>query len=165
MNTTVSMPAYVEPVIRSIRVAAPPARAFEIFSTGIDRWWIPTHSILASKSPQASVAIEPRVGGRWYERGQDGSECDWGHVLAWEPPRRLVLAWQLDSRWEFDPLLVTEVEVRFDAEPGGGTTVTLEHRNIDRLGADADEFRKKVDAPNGWGAILNLVAASVAAKE
>ena len=123
MNTTVSTPAYVEPVIRSVRVAVTPARAFEVFTTGIGRWWIPTHSILASKSPQASVTIEPRVGGRWYERGEDGSESDWGSVLAWEPPRRLVLGWQLDAQWDFDPALVTEVEVRFDAEPGGGTNV------------------------------------------
>ena len=154
MNTTVSTPAYVEPVIRSVRVAATPARAFEVFSTGIARWWIPTHSILASKSPQASVTIEPRVGGRWYERGEDGSECDWGHVLAWEPPRRLLLAWQLDAQWDFDPALVTEVEVRFDAEPGGGTTVTLEHRCLERYGAGAESARSGLASESGWSGLL-----------
>jgi len=154
MNTTVSTPAYVEPVIRSVHVAATPARAFEVFSTGIGRWWIPTHSILASKSPQASVTIEPRVGGRWYERGEDGSECDWGHVLAWEPPRRLVLAWQLDAQWDFDPALVTEVEVRFDAEPSGGTTVTLEHRCLERYGAGAESARTGLASEGGWSGLL-----------
>ena len=154
MNTTVSTPAYVEPVIRSVHVAATPARAFEVFSTGIGRWWIPTHSILPSKSPQASVTIEPRVGGRWYERGEDGSECDWGHVLAWEPPRRLVLAWQLDAQWEFDPALVTEVEVRFEPAPGGGTDVTLEHRCLERYGAGAEAARSGLASEGGWSGLL-----------
>jgi uncharacterized protein YndB with AHSA1/START domain len=154
MSTSVGTLAYVEPVIRSVRVAASPARAFEVFSAGMGRWWIPTHSILASKSPQAAVTIEPWVGGRWYERGEDGSECDWGHVLAWEPPRRLVLAWQLDAQWEFDPALVTEVEVRFDAKPGGGTTVTLEHRCLERFGAAAQTVRASVGSDEGWPGLL-----------
>jgi len=154
MNTTVSTPAYVEPVVRSVRVAASPARAFEVFTSNIGRWWIPTHSILASKSPQASVTIEPRVGGRWFERGEDGSECDWGHVMVWEPPRRLVLAWQLDAQWDFDPALVTEVEVRFDAEPSGGTTVTLEHRCLERYGAGAESARTGLASEGGWSGLL-----------
>jgi uncharacterized protein YndB with AHSA1/START domain len=154
MNTPVSVPAYVEPVIRSVRVAAAPARAFEVFSAGIGRWWIPTHSILASKSPQAEVTIEPRVGGRWYERGEDGSECDWGHVLAWDPPRRLVLAWQLNAQWEFDPALVTEVEVRFDPQPGGATLVTLEHRCLERYGAEAETARAGLGSEGGWSGLL-----------
>jgi len=154
MNTTVSTPAYVEPVVRSVRVAASPARAFEVFTSNIGRWWIPTHSILASKSPQASVTIEPRVGGRWFERGEDGSECDWGHVMVWEAPRRLVLAWQLDAQWDFDPALVTEVEVRFDAEPSGGTTVTLEHRCLERYGAGAESARTGLASEGGWSGLL-----------
>jgi len=154
MNTTVPTAAYVEPVTRSVSVAATPARAFEVFTTAIGRWWLPTHSILASKSPQAAVTIEPRVGGRWYERGEDGSESDWGHVLAWEPPRRLVLAWQLDAQWEFDPALVTEVEVRFDAEPGGGTKVTLEHRCLERYGAGAETARSGLASEGGWSGLL-----------
>lgn len=153
MNPSVTVPAYVEPVVRSVHVAAPPARAFDVFVVGIGRWWIATHSILASKSPQASVTIEPRVGGRWYERGEDGSECDWGHVLAWEPPRRLLLAWQLDAQWEFDPALVTEVEVRFDAE-AGGTRVTLEHRHLERYGTGAETARAGLASEGGWSGLL-----------
>ena len=154
MNTSVTAPAYVEPVIHSVRVAASPARAFEVFSAGIGRWWIPTHSILASKSPQVAVTIEPRVGGRWYERGEDGSECDWGHVLAWEPPRRLVLAWQLDAQWQFDPALVTEVEVRFAPQTDGGTEVTLEHRHLERYGAGAEAARAGLASEGGWSGLL-----------
>jgi uncharacterized protein YndB with AHSA1/START domain len=108
------------PVRKSILVKAPPQRAFEVFTSGIGRWWPPSHHI--GKAELQDAIIEPRAGGRWYERGVDGSECEWGRVLAWEPPQRVVLAWQLSADWEFDPSLVTEVEVRFTPE-GEGTRV------------------------------------------
>jgi uncharacterized protein YndB with AHSA1/START domain len=101
------------------------------------------------------------VGGRWFERGEDGSECDWGKVLAWEPPDRIVLAWQIDAQWRFDVNLVTEVEVRFIPE-GQTTRVELEHRNIERLGAQADEARAALDSSGGWSGLLERYAASVA---
>src|SRR4051812_44746439 len=94
------------PVRKSIRVKASPEKAFEVFTAGMSRWWPGSHSI--NQSPLKSVTIEPRVGGRWFERGEDGSECEWGRVLAWEPPVQLVLAWQVDGQWRFDPNLVTE---------------------------------------------------------
>lgn len=90
----------VAPVRKSILVKAPAGRAFEVFARRMGSWWPKSHSI--GTSPQADVVIEPRAGGRWYERGADGSECDWGRVLAWEPPARLLLAWQLDATWTFD---------------------------------------------------------------
>jgi uncharacterized protein YndB with AHSA1/START domain len=109
--------------------------------------------------------IEPRVGGRWYERGEDGSESDWGKVLAWEPPLRLVLAWQLNTAFQFDPTAASEVEIRFTAESAAVTVIELEHRHIERAGACAEEFRTRVDAPNGWSAILANYAAHLAARE
>ena len=109
------------------------------------------------------AVIEPRVGGRWYERGEDGSECEWGKVLAWEPPTRVVLAWQVTAQFKYDPSVVSEVEVRFIAESASVTVVELEHRNIDRLGENAADLRSKVDSPNGWGGILDLFAACAAA--
>jgi uncharacterized protein YndB with AHSA1/START domain len=150
----------VAPVRRSIRVKANPAKAFDVFTGGITRWWIKSHSI--NKSPQKEVVIEPRVGGRWYERGEDGSECPWGRVLAWEPPSRLVLAWQIDGRWQFNPDLVTEVEVRFVAD-GAETRVELEHRHLDRLGDAAEPSRAAFESPQGWGGLLERFAADVAA--
>jgi hypothetical protein len=111
------------------------------------------------------AVMEPRVGGRWYEIDEDGSECEWGKVLAWEPPGRVLLAWQIDSRFRYDPTRVSEVEIRFTPESPGVTLVELEHRHLERLGAEADDLRQKVDAPNGWTAILDHYAACTAARE
>ena len=107
--------------------------------------------------------MEPRAGGRWYERGEDGSECEWGKVLVWDPPTRVLLAWQINVQFKYDPTALSEVDIRFSAESPSVTIVELEHRNIDKLGAGAAEFRSKVDAPQGWGGILDLYAACAAA--
>lgn len=106
--------------------------------------------------------IEPRVGGRWYERGEDGSECDWGKVLAWEPPSRLLLAWQLDARFRYDAAVATEVEVRFIADGPNATRVELEHRCLERLGKEAEALREKVASPGGWPLLLERFAAVTA---
>jgi uncharacterized protein YndB with AHSA1/START domain len=152
---------YVEPVFKTIRVSAPPERAFEVFTAGMSRWWLPSHSINRSKSPQVQVLIEPRVGGRWYERCEDGSECDWGHVLVWEPPRRLVLAWQINAHWSFDPALITQLDVQFLSRADGSTDVTLEHRDLERLGADAARLRESIGGEMGWGGLLESFAKSL----
>lgn len=139
------------PVRRSIFVNAPQAHAFDVFTSGIGRWWPKTHAI--GDAELDKPVIEPREGGRWYQLGVDGSECDIGKVLAWEPPARLLLAWQLDPDWHFDPVLQTEVEITFTPE-GDGTRVNLEHRHLERMGNRADEMAEKVGAPGGWTAVL-----------
>jgi len=144
------------PVRRDILVAAAPARAFSIFTSRMGAWWPKSHSV--GKSPQADVVVEPRSGGRWFERGDDGSECPWGHVIDWDPPGRLLLAWQLDGTWSFNPDLVTEVEVTFTPEGDGKTRVRLEHRNLERFGAAADTARNALDSEGGWKGILDLYA-------
>lgn len=100
------------------------------------------------------AVIEPYAGGRWYERGEDGTECEWGKVLAWEPPTRLVLAWQIDSKFVYDKTLMTTVEVRFIADGPSATRVELEHRDLDRLGSEGAVLRDIVDSPRGWGVLL-----------
>jgi len=142
-------------VRKTVRVSAPPSRAFEIFTAGMSRWWIKSHSI--NKSPIKDIVLEGRAAGRWFERGEDGSECQWGKVLAWEPPSRLVLAWQINQKWQFDPNLLTEVEVRFIGD-GDGTLVELEHRNLDRFGAAAEDMWKAFDSPGGWTGLLQSFA-------
>jgi uncharacterized protein YndB with AHSA1/START domain len=144
------------PVRKSVRVGAAPTRAFEVFTTAIGRWWPKTHHIGAS-DPETFV-IEPRQGGRWFERGVDGVECEIGKVLVWDPPARLVLAWQVSADWKFDPGLVTEVEVRFIPDGAGGTRVELEHRNLERYGDRAEALRQTIDSPGGWSGILQLFA-------
>jgi uncharacterized protein YndB with AHSA1/START domain len=158
MNATATA-AYVEPVFKSARVRAAPAKAFEVFTAGMSRWWNPAFSINPTKAPIAGVVLEPRVGGRWYEKGADGTECDWGRVLVWDSPRRLVLDWQVDSEFRFNPELHTEVEVRFKAAGAGETEVTLEHRHLGRLGAMAAPTRARLDG--GWGLLLDRFGAAL----
>lgn len=146
------------PVRRNVRVAAPREHAFEVFTAGIGRWWPKSHHIGAADLD--ALVIEPREGGRWYERGVDGSECEVGKVLVWDPPARLVLVWQLTPEFKYDPNLITEVEVQFIAEGAGATRVELEHRNLERMGDHADAMREKIDGPGGWGDLLQLFAQS-----
>ena len=142
----------IAPVRKSVTVQASPARAFEVFTAGMSRWWPATHTIL-KVAPREHI-VEPRVGGRWYQIGVDGSECDNGKVLIWEPPSRLVLVWQINADWQFDPNLHTEVELRFTPEAEGVTRVDLEHRQLERMGEKAEAVRASVDSTGGWGAIL-----------
>jgi uncharacterized protein YndB with AHSA1/START domain len=143
------------PVRRSVTVKAPPERAFQVFTAGIDRWWPATHHIGAS--PLKQPVLEPGVGGRWYAICQDDSECEIGKVLVWDPPGRLVLAWQI-RQWAYDPSVQTEIEVLFTALDDGTTRVDLEHRHLERLGDTAEASRAQFEAPNGWGLILTLFA-------
>ena len=158
MTTIAISPA---PVRRSVKVNAAPQKAFQVFTSGMGKWWPKQHS-LNSRSPQRDVIVEPRAGGRWYERSEDGSECEWGRVLTWEPPTRVVLAWQINGNWQYDCDFETEVEVRFVAD-GSGTRVELEHRNLERFGDKADEVRAAFDSPEGWNGGLQLFAKAVAA--
>jgi uncharacterized protein YndB with AHSA1/START domain len=132
------------------------ARAFQAFTELIDQWWPRSHHI--GKAELQTVVLEPRQGGRWYEIGVDGSECDWGRVLLWDPPNKLVLAWQINADWQHDPSLVTEVEVNFGEEAHDLTRFTLEHRDIEKFGVKAQEMWKAFDSEGGWTGILNTFA-------
>ena len=107
------------PVKKSITVKASVEHAFEVFTDGFDSWWPRSHHI--GKQPMVKAVIETRAGGRCFGREADGTECDWGRVLAWDPPHRFVLAWQIDPKWQYEPDLTkaSEVEVRFTPEAGG----------------------------------------------
>jgi uncharacterized protein YndB with AHSA1/START domain len=141
------------PVRKTVTVAAPPARAFQVFTTAFDAWWPITHSI--GSSPIKHVVLEPGVQGRWYEIGEDGSETNWGEVLVWDPPTRVLLGWRI-REWKFDPDVLTEVEVVFTPLADGSTRVDLEHRHLERLGESAERSRMNFDSPNGWGGLLQL---------
>jgi len=149
------------PVRRTLEVKASQARAFQVFTERMGTWWPKGHSVGAS--PQKEVIVEPQVGGGWYETFEDGSTCQWGHVLAWEPPQRLVLAWALNAQFEYDPDLVTEVEIRFHAEAEALTRVEFEHRNLERFGDKAAYVAEQIGGPQGWPAILDLFAEAAAA--
>lgn len=133
----------MEPLRLEFTVACPPERAFALWAEHTSRWWPYGHSV--SGEPGLSVVIEP--GGRIYERTPDGTEHDWGEVLVWEPPHRLVYLWHL----RYDRSDATEVEVRFTAA-GDGTAVAIEHRGWERLGAAAEERRER--NRRGWDGVL-----------
>jgi uncharacterized protein YndB with AHSA1/START domain len=140
----------IAPVVRSITVKAPPARAFELFTQHMERWWPKGKTI--GRNPHTAIVVEPRAGGQWFERDAEGNETHWGKVLAWEPPARLLLGWQINSQWAYDPEFLTEVELTFAAAGDDSTLVTLEHRNLERFGADADKQAKQIG--EGWPKFL-----------
>lgn len=145
------------PILRRVEVALAPAAAFELFVARIGDWWIKSHSL--TTSGQRAVTIERHPGGRWYETGHEGEERDWGHVIEIDPPRRILLAWQLDATWTFDPTLITEVEVIFTALVTGGTSVTLEHRKLEAFGDKAAETAASLGSDTGWAGLLVAYAA------
>ena len=137
-------------VRKEIIVACPAEHAFTTFTDGITSWWpLGRHSVGEARA--RSVVFEGRNGGRIYEVWDDGTECDWGSVLVWQPPRRIVFSWQPNR----DRPAPTEVEVRF--LPRGDTTrVELEHRAWERLGEAAAEARDGYDS--GWDTVLGSYA-------
>lgn len=140
-------------VRKSVTVEASQDHAFRVFTEQIGSWW-PLENYSIGSAEADTAILEPRAGGRWYERGVDGSECDWGRVVAYEPPERLVLSWQISAEWRFDPQLDTEVEVRFVAEGDGRTRVELEHRGLESYGDQAQRMSEIFGSPQGWGTIL-----------
>jgi uncharacterized protein YndB with AHSA1/START domain len=149
------------PVRKEIRVRANTARAFKVFTEGLDSWWPKTHHI--GSSPMTRAIIEGRVGGRCYSEQEDGTECAWGQILTWEPPTRFVMAWQVTPGWQFEPDLArsSEVEVRFTPGADDSTLVELEHRYFERHGEGGDGMRNQVDQPGGWGGLMELYRAAL----
>ena len=149
-------------VRKVVSVQAPLMVAWQVFTEQMGTWW-PLAVYKIGKAKAVDAVIEPRVGGRWYERGDDESTCDWGRVLSWEPPSRLVLSWDISADWQPDPDLKTEIEVRFIAEGKDATRVELEHRKLDRYGARRDEMRRIFETEGDWGRLLQMFADRAAA--
>ncbi len=133
-----------------VLVGAPIERAFAVFTEGFGDFKPPTHNLLEVEI--AETVLEPRVGGRLYDRGVDGSECLWARILAHEAPHRIVFSWDIDPRWqvENDPEKTSEVEVRFTAQGADRTLVELEHRHLERHGEGWMDVREAVDSDGGW---------------
>lgn len=155
--------AVASPVRKSVRVKAPINRAFHVFVEQMESWWPATHHI--GKTPFESIYVEPRAGGRWYERDANGHQCEWGTVLAWDPPHRVAFSWHLgpghdQPGWQFNPDMAkaSEVEIRFTAEGPQATLVELEHRNLERHGEGHEQLRAVFDGPGAWVSILEKYA-------
>jgi uncharacterized protein YndB with AHSA1/START domain len=150
-------------VRKFVHVHAPQAIAWQVFTEQMGTWWpLASYTIGAAKAVDAIV--EPFVGGRWYELGEDGSTCDWGQVLSWEPPFRLVLSWDIGADWKPDATLKTEIELRFIPLGTDATRVELEHRHLDRYGDRRDQMRRIFDKEGDWGRLLQSFE-EVAAKQ
>lgn len=153
-----SSPAIVPPISRHVVVEAPITRAFEVFTKEFGRFKPPEHNLLAAKI--ADTVFEPRVGGYLYDRGVDGSECRWARILAYEPPHRVLLSWNISPRWqvETDPEKCSEWEVRFIAETPQRTRVEIEHRKLERHGAGWEIMRDGIGGDQGWPLYLRRYA-------
>jgi hypothetical protein len=152
-----------EVVRRTVTVDASQDRAFEVFTARMRSWWpLDTHHI--GKVDAVDVVVEPHEGGRCYERGVDGSECEWGRVGAWEPPARFVMLWMLNADWQFDPdeAHATEVDVRFVAESPTRTRVELTHSGFERM-ERGDVVRESVGGEGGWNGLLSAFAEAATA--
>jgi uncharacterized protein YndB with AHSA1/START domain len=137
-------------VRHSVVVDAPLDKAFEVFTRDFGRFKPPEHNMLGVEI--AETVFEGRVGGSLYDRGVDGRECRWARILAYDPPNRVVLSWDIGPTWqiETDPNKTSEFEVRFLAETPSRTRVELEHRSLDRHGDGWEGVRDGVDGDQGW---------------
>jgi uncharacterized protein YndB with AHSA1/START domain len=148
----------------SIVVDATPERAFTVFTAEMGTWWPPEHHL--PEADLSETVFEPRVGGRIYDKGVDGSECTWARVLAYEPPDRVVFSWDIGLDWtiETDHARTSEVELRFVPDGPERTRVELEHRHLERHGEGWEAMRDAVGSPDGWGVGMRRFAAYVAGR-
>jgi uncharacterized protein YndB with AHSA1/START domain len=147
MNETI----VIAPVRKKIRVNAPIAHAFDVFTSGLTRWW--PYNFGVGKKPIQKVLMEPRLGGRWLEIADDGTETSVATITVWEPPHRLVMVWQVNAQWKPDQAMKSEVDVRFSADGPDVTEVELLHHKFETMGAeDGASMRKDVDG--GWPGLL-----------
>ena len=150
--------AHATSVRHQVVVDAPIERAFSVFTEDFGSFKPREHNMLGVEI--AETVFEPRAGGRLYDRGIDGSECNWARVLVYEPPDRVVISWDINPQWQIETDLekTSEVEVRFIAESPERTRVELEHRHLDRHGDGWQGVREGVDSEGGWPLYLRRFA-------
>ena len=146
----------IEPIRLAFDIDAPPAHAFDVWTARIGQWWPADHTVTAD--PGMTVVLEPRSGGRIFERTAAGDEHEWGEVTVWEPPSRLVYLWHLRR----DRADATEVEIRFLERGGTGTRVEIEHRGWEVLGRDGESWRDR--NRGGWATLVPAYVAAAAVR-
>ncbi len=151
--------ATTEVVLRQVVVGAPLEKAFEVFTQRFGEIKPRDHNLMSS--PIVESVFEPRVGGRIYDRAEDGTVWSWARVLVYEPPTRVVFSWDISPQWELEtnPDNTSEVEVRFIAETPDRTRVELEHRHLDRHGPGWESMPDELGNEHGWPLYLNRFAA------
>lgn len=151
-------------VREAVTVQAPVETAFRVFTEQCDAWW--PRSYRLGLAERVGIVLEPRVGGRWYQRTTDGNECDWGSVLAWEPPARVTLSWQIGIGFvpEPDPARASRVDVTFIVVGAERATVSVSHSELERHGDGWQAMAEGVAGERGWGGILRAYAQVVAVR-
>jgi uncharacterized protein YndB with AHSA1/START domain len=152
-------------VRKSVTVNAPIKLAFEVFTTRFDAWWPRSHHV--AQVEMAEAVLEQHAGGRWYERGVDGSESEWGAVLEFDPPNHVALSWHLDGefRYDADPQHASRVDISFTEDSPRTTRVELAHSQLDRHGDGWRQLRDGISSEGGWQSLLDLYAGVVANTE
>jgi hypothetical protein len=145
----------IEPVRKSIRVRAPLAHSFDVFTNGLARWWPTDHGI--AKKPVGKMVLEPRLGGRWIEISKDGTRTPVATVAVWEPPHRLTLIWQINSQWLADQTMRSEVDIRFTADGPDTTVVELLHHKFETMGEPAGTTMRDA-VRRGWPGLMERFA-------
>jgi uncharacterized protein YndB with AHSA1/START domain len=144
--------ATIAPVRKTVRVKAPVDHAFEVFTSGLMRWWPLDHGV--GKKPIQKVLIEPRLGGRWLEIAEDGTETPVATITLWQPPHRLLMIWQINAQWKPDSAMQSEVDVSFTADGPEATVVELVHHKFETMGAEAGASMRK-DVNGGWPGLID----------
>jgi len=134
---------------KEVLVEAAQEIAFNVFTQKIDMWWPRTYHI--GKCPMVESVLEQKHGGRWFTRHEDGSEANVGYIMVWDPYQQVILAWQIDGHYQYDPKLITELEVNFIPVGTGRTRVTLEHRDLQKLMGGPKDIE---GMDGGWGMIM-----------
>ena len=147
--------AAIAPVRKTVHVKAPIAHAFEVFTSGLTRWWPHDHGV--GKKPIQKVMMEPGLGGRWLEIAEDGTQTSVATIILWEPPHRLVMLWQINAQWKPDATMKSEVDVRFSADGPNATVVELVHHKFETMGAEAGASLRK-DVDRGWPGLIERFA-------
>lgn len=129
-------------------------KTFKTFTERCQNWWPKEYKL--GKAERRNIVVEPRVDGRWYETGADGSECLWGKVLAWDPPGHIAFSWQIkpDFTPEPNPEKASRVDIRFRENGPASTTITLVHSDFERHGEGWKAMRESVAREGGWPGIL-----------
>jgi Activator of Hsp90 ATPase homolog 1-like protein len=141
----------IAPVRKTVHVKAPIDHAFEVFTSGLTRWWPLDHGV--GKQPIHKVLMEPQLGGRWLEISADGTETTVATITLWQPPHRVVMLWQVNAKWQADATMKSEVDVRFVASGPEATDVELLHHRFETMGAEAGASMRK-DVDGGWPRLL-----------
>jgi uncharacterized protein YndB with AHSA1/START domain len=151
MNATTT----IAPVRKTVRVKVPIADAFQTFTSGLTRWW--PHNNGIGKKPIQKVLMETRLGGRWLEIAEDGTETVIATIILWEPPHRLVVLWQVNAQWKPDAAMKSEADVRFTAGGPDVTHVELLHHKFETMGTEAGASLRS-DVARGWPGLMERFA-------